>query len=61
MGDKEQREFIMKLCEQMRERQVPDLAELWRKSQEEYHRQLCQASYSNRTSEYRNGYSLYTY
>lgn len=68
MTNQQQLEFILEQCRKMREKNQPDLMELWRRQQEEYKRQIhgnkkedVWSLYSCDTHPNKNSCSLYTY
>lgn len=68
MTNQQQIEFILEQIRKMREKNQPDMMEIWRRQQEEYRKHIFGErkqddwslyGYGTRTN--KNGYSLYTY
>lgn len=68
MTNQQQLEFILEQCRKIREKNQPDLMELWRSQQEAMRKQIFGerkhdnwSLYSYGSKPNKNGYSLYTY
>ncbi|EFN2531631.1 hypothetical protein [Escherichia coli] len=68
MTNQQQIEFILEQIRKMREKNQPDMMEIWRRQQEEYRKHIFGerkqdgwSLYGYGTRPNKNGYSLYTY